>query len=159
MFAGWDSCPRLRKNMFIKLNKNRGVTLVEILVAVSILALVLGSMLYAFLVARAGVSLAGHSMEAINAVRALTEQLKGYGYNSSELSIGTHNINAGSPLYVLSDTNIETLNAAISYVVTEITEIDGSVYKEVIVTVTWNEYTIGGATNTVTEQLTTYISG
>ena len=122
----------------LKLRKHKnetGVTLIEAVVSILLLGISAGAMISAFTICRMNVTKAMHYIEAMNHTRAATEQL----------------INDLTITPVLPDGNIKDLGGSYSVSITDyITGV-----KQIAVTLSWNERSMGGSTTWVSTHLVT----
>jgi type II secretory pathway pseudopilin PulG len=115
---------------------NRGITFVEVLVSVLILAITLGAMLTAFLIGRFSAEKSKHYAEALNHARAAMEEL----------------IDDQSAVPVLPAGDISDLGGFYTWSVTP----RSADLQQILVTVTWQERALG-FTSPVSVQLFTYV--
>lgn len=119
----------------MKKNK-RGVTLIEVLISILILGIALGAMLGSFVMGRFSATKAKHRIEAMNYARAAMELL----------------INDQTATFTLPDGDIKSLNGSYSPQITNY----ATGIKKVVVTISWDERSMGGSTR-VSEQLVTLV--
>ena len=96
--------------------KNRkGLTLVEVMIAMAILASTLAGFLVVFMMNYKTVAYANNQQRAMNQARTQMETLFGCSYNNTRLSVGTHVVD-GSCSYSVSEANkLKTITVAVSW--------------------------------------------
>ena len=103
---------RKRRSPILKLNQ--GLTLVEVMVAMLILASALGSFLSVFMMNQKTIVYANNQLCAVNLARGRMETLLGYSYNDAMLSTGTHVVTSGS--YNITQTNsLKTITLTVNW--------------------------------------------
>lgn len=122
--------------MFQRLEDKKGITLVEMVISVLILAMALGAMLGCFVIGRISATKAKHRVQAMNFLRGKMEEIKAIGIDESS---GSYTLEEG-----LTGTWIVNVDPK-----------DG--YKEIEVVISWQD-PIWGGTKEVSEELVTLIS-
>jgi prepilin-type N-terminal cleavage/methylation domain-containing protein len=131
--------------------RREGLTLLEVLIAVALLAIVMGSSMAALIQARFLARAASHQAYALQVARSNIEALRySFGYADPVLSVtapGTSHTNMPSDLprlLTVGDRNV-WVDYRPSYTVAETTLAGGLKYKTVNFQVTWNEPTFRGS--------------
>lgn len=156
------------------LKTNNGMTLVEVVVAILILGLTAGAMLGVFTISRMGTINAKNYIDGVNIAASRMEWLKGqdYSYLRSQAEAVSAPYTTDSTIVTLDmgsdvDGDGDLANDGDELSGRRITQMEPigfepsvspTKYLQVTVTLTWNEYLIGGATWSASESLVTYIN-
>lgn len=122
----------------INLRQKKGLTLLEVLIAMLVISILAAGMFGAFIGAQALFNRARHRIQAYNFAREIQERLRAsYVYTDSKLDPGGHDVeNIESEMGdVIIKGELASLGATLTYDVAE--EPDG--YKEVTARVSWTE--------------------
>ncbi len=114
----------------------KGLTLVEILVSVLIIAIISAGVFSAFVGAQYIFNRTRHRAQAFNFAREALDRLRSstdYQYNSLNMQEGTYDETA---IITDKETDMANLNPSLAY---EVSGLDSDPYKTVTVTVTWEE--------------------
>ncbi len=116
----------------------RGLTLVEILLAAGILAIVITGFLVSLTVARRTAAMARNEINAVAAARQKMEELLLCPFNSPDLSVGTHTLSNGR--YTVSSTNpaMKTIDLVLEWC-EPLSSITSSVALQTTITTTLHE--------------------
>jgi prepilin-type N-terminal cleavage/methylation domain-containing protein len=96
-------------------SRRRGLTLIEIMIALMVMAIAFTSLLMSFTVGRRTAAMSCNQVNGVAAARQQMEQLIGCTWIDSKLSLGTHTIPNGSYVVTQDPTNpaIRTINLTV----------------------------------------------
>lgn len=136
--------------MINRLRRRKGITLIEVLLAVAILVITLSGVLATFVVGRMGVVRVKHRIAVRNNLRAKIEELKNTTYA---------NIISSGPDSVVVDVGPDLTGGTADDLTGSqtITVVDKDGYKEVYIILSWQEMGWGGV-KTVNETLASNIT-
>ena len=137
--------------MFVNLKKKKGLTLVEMVISALILGMTLGAMLGTFIIARIGATKAKHRIEVMNLLRGKIEELKDTDYDDI-VDEGTEPVSIDIGPDGVRDTDDDLVGEQ------SVSVEDKTGYKEVTVTISWDDLSWGGGSTAVSEELVTLIS-
>jgi type II secretory pathway pseudopilin PulG len=118
-------------------SQRKGLTLVESMVAMSILIAALGGLLTVFLMNQRTVAMANNLGRATGQARGLLEGLLALPYDHVSLSTGAHSVNGGS--YTVSESNsVKTVSLTVTWsnalqrapnTLTLVTSVSGAIHR------------------------------
>ena len=100
-------------------SSKRGMTLVEVMIASTILAFTLCAFLTTFVTAERAAVMADDYMEKTNEARQIMEELVACNYDNSQLNLGTHTIPEGQYIVSQNATFSDTKDIALTIYWTE----------------------------------------
>jgi type II secretory pathway pseudopilin PulG len=143
-------------NKVRRMSREKGFSLVEVLVPMLIVVLAVVGLLTSFVMGRVHMALARHRNQAVNLLRARLEEVKSKGYDY--LNTFDPNPAVETSVVLEPSKDEESPDSGLTCTrTTQVTDNDGDGALEITVTVSWNERAMSGE-QTFSESLFTIVS-